>query len=253
MSSYPQLSPASAQKAYDALAIPEEPDWLSLVPNHETHVRNYHRINEAVQQLLSESPDDPTTSDLREFEAALSVLLHQLIPWGNHTGDRSFWRWVAFVPLRQAVAYRHGGNSMPNEKNYGIGSLTENLAFRCWIRGDIACDDSASPFSPERYAWARVGDQDLWRSFLIRVRYSYAREMARALLEFQHPDKSETRTLKAGDKTTGIRMLSKRLSRLHANVCLAALSKDECLELLGELADGLETEDGDTYTYAGSA
>ncbi len=252
MSGYPQLSPANARKAYEQLAKSEEPDWLSLVPHHEVHARNYQGVNEAIKQLLSESPHDPTTSDLREFEVALSVLVHQLIPWGEHTGDKSFWRWVAFVPLREAVVYRHGGKSMPNEKNYGIGSLTENLAFRCWIRGDIAYDDSASPFSLERYDWARVGDQDLWRSFLIRVRYSYAREMAKALLEFQHPGKAEERTLKAGDKTTGIRMLSKRLSRVHANMCFAALSKDECLQLLSELADGLETEEGGKYSHAGS-
>ncbi|MCZ7579229.1 MAG: hypothetical protein M5U21_00180 [Fimbriimonadaceae bacterium] len=253
MSNYPRLSLACAQEAYKALSIPEEPDWLSLVPDHETHLRNYLGISDAVKYLLSQSPDNPTKVDLREFEANLSECVHPLIPWGDHTGDQSFWRWVAFVPLREAVVYRHGGKSMPDKKNYGIGPLTENLAFRCWIRGDIACDDSASPFLSERYAWARVGDQDLWRSFLIRARYSYAREMAKALLEFQHPDKSETRTLRAGDKTTGIRMLSKRLSRVHANVCLAALSKDECLQLLSELADGLEMEEGGKYKHAGTA
>lgn len=256
MSRFPQLSSTNAQMAFDALKRSEQPDWAALVPDHETHVVSYQRVGAAVQQLLLESPNEPSPPDLREFEAALSVTLHQLIPWGEHTGDKGFWRWIAFVPLRDAVVYRHGDRAKPDEmpdmKNYGIGSLTENLGFRCWIRGDIACDEAASPFSPERYAWVRVGDQDFWRSFLIRVRYSYAREMAKALLEFQHPSGSEKRRLKAGDRDTGIRMLAKRLTRIHANVCFAALTKAECLELLSELADGLEMEGGGIYSHAGN-
>lgn len=137
MSNYPRLSLACAQEAYKALSIPEEPDWLSLVPDHETHLRNYLGISDAVKYLLSQSPDNPTKVDLREFEANLSECVHPLIPWGDHTGDQSFWRWVAFVPLREAVVYRHGGKSMPDKKNYGIGPPTENLAFRCWIRGTL--------------------------------------------------------------------------------------------------------------------
>jgi hypothetical protein len=248
---YPKLCLANGEKAYGALDRSEDPDWPSLVADHEVHVRSYRGVAEAVDELLHESPDAPTTSDLRQFEAALGIRLHELIPWGEHTGDKSFWRWVAFVPLGEAVVYRHGEKGMPDKKNYGIGSLTENLAFRSWMRADIAYDATAPSFSPERYAWARVGDQDLWRSFLFRVRYSYSREMAKALLEFQHPDMISSRTLKPGDKDTGIRMLSKRLTRLHPNMCFAALGKSDCLDLLDELADGLELEGGGTYSSAG--
>lgn len=251
MNRYPQLSQTNAATAYKSLVISEEPDWPSLVSDHEIHVRNYQRVSEAVQELLREAPDDPTASELREFEASLGICLHELIPWGEHTGDKSFWRWIAFVPLGEAVVYRHGAKGMPNKVNYGIGSLVENLAFRSWMRADIAYDETAPQFSPHRYAWARIGDQDLWRSFLFRVRYSYSREMAKALLEFQHPSQSTFRVLKPGDKNTGIRMLSKRVTRLHSNMCFAALTKAECLELLDELADGLELEGGGTYTSAG--
>lgn len=254
MTEYPQLSYANAEKAYDVLTNSEEPDWVALVPDHEAHALSYQSVREAVEELVLASPGgqlkkgDPRLST---FEAELGVLLHEQIPWGRHTGDKSFWRWIAMVSARSAVLYRHQYSNPPNKDNYGIGSLTENLCFRSWIRADIACEESASRFSDERYAWAKVGDQDLWRSFLIRVRYSYAREMAKALLEFQHPGRIAARTLKAGDKSTGIRMLSKKLSRLHPNMCLAALNKDECLELISELAVGLETEDGGKFTHAG--
>lgn len=251
MTEYPRLTLTNAKHAYEVLARSEDPDWSCLVPNHEVFVGRYESVRSGVQALLERSPNDPSASDLRAFEADLGIVLHQRIPWGPYTGDKDFWRWIAFVLLREAVVYRHGKHGMPERKNYGIGALADNLAFRSWFRADIAYDQSALPTSEECYDWAKVGDQDFWRSFIIRVRYSYARQMAKALLEFQHPNKDSRRRLKPGDKETGIRMLSKRLSRLQPNLCLAALDKEECLELLSELAEGLELEGGGTYSNVG--
>lgn len=253
MRDYPRLTVSQAEAVYQALARSEEPDFAA-VPDHDKFLSRYRDVREAVGQLISEFPAESLAKSnpvLANFEARLGIVLHELIPWGDHTGDRDFWRWIALVPVRDAVLYRHQYSVPPNEANYGIGSITENLAFRSWIRADIAYDPDAPKFSEERYAWAMVGDQDLWRSFLIRVRYSYSRELARALLEFQHPDRTTQRTLKAGDKTTGIRLLSKRLTRLHPNLCFAALDRAECLQLIRELSDGLEKGDGGRFSYVG--
>lgn len=254
MTEYPKITRANAEKAYAELAQSNEPDWSSLVVSHSEHFERFRPIAEAIEDLVSASTTDRLKkgdSRLASFEADLGICLHEYIPWGDQTGDSSFWRWIALVPARAAVLYRHQYSMPPQKDNYGIGPLKENLAFRSWLRADIAFDPTAQRFSSDRYEWAKVGDQDLWRSLLIRTRYTYARELAKALLEFQHPNKSPRRTLKPGDPYTGIRMLSKRLTRLHSNQCFAAMTKDECLELISELSDGLEMEDGSTYLHVG--
>lgn len=140
---------------------------------------------------------------------------------------------------------------MPNVKNFGIGSRIECFPYRAWLRADIGYDPAAKP--SDRYRLALRGDQDLWRSHLIRVRYAFHRDLAHSLIEFQYPNDDSEGVLKKGDKNEGIRVLAKRLARMHANLVFPLLSKEKCLWLISELAEGLECQGGGQYTRSGGA
>lgn len=251
--SYPILVSRRAQRVYDLLKDSTPPTWGEFVEQRGAgDLRNYDEIEALVEPLLGEFEFPLSRGAGAQYEGRVGILLHETILDTQAVSDPDFWRWVSFRPLLKATLYRHMSdkNEMPKPANFGLGSRIENFSYRAWLRAEIGFDQDAPMMS--RYSLAVRGDQDLWRSHLFRVRYSFNRQMAHALIQFQYPDEDSDGLLKKGDKDDGIRLLAKRLQRTQANMAYAMLSKEQCLCLISELANGLTKVDGTKYSKTGS-
>lgn len=250
---YPILTVPKAESAYKSLSESVEPEWEPLVAvRGGDHIDfDYEQIKSEVDELRQMLAVDMTPDDLRFFEAELGIILHRNLRTSD-AEDPDFWRWMALFLLREAVLDRHPtkDGKMPAMANFGIGGRVECFPYRAYLRADIGhrpdCDTDT-----ERYQLARRGDQDFWRSHLIRVRYPFYRPLAHALIEFQYPDDSGKAFLRTGDEGDGIRMLAKRLRRTHANMAYAVLSSDQCTCLIRRLANGLTKSDGTKFRADG--
>jgi hypothetical protein len=165
--------------------------------------------------------------------------------------DADFWRWVAFRPVLATLLHRHQTHMrhMPSAANFGLGAPIESFPYRAWTRAAIAFNPQESVSN--RYSLALRGDQDFWRSHMLRQRYTYSRELAHALIRFQYPEADRGPTLATGAHPNGIRMLAKRLKRFQANCVLTLLTEEQCLTLLDLLSEGLTRSDGSTHQSTG--
>jgi hypothetical protein len=166
------------------------------------------------------------------FEAKACGLVHATLPFDAVAmSDKRFWTWLAVAELPELVEWRHGTEERPADfKNYGIGGPVENLFFRMWLRADIAHDDKAG----DPYWIAKIDDQDIWRSHILRVRYACNRSLAKQLVLYQHPSMTES-TLSIDQ----VRELSKRLKRLQANLTYAYLDEEQIGKVIAEQARDL--------------
>lgn len=161
-------------------------------------------------------------SERNSFEGAAARLVHSVMPSEPEIqGDPEFWIWLAVVCFSDVVEWRYGnkdGGTKP--ANYGIGSRTENLMYRLWLRAELVLDEDHQ----DRYHLVDAGQIDFYRSHLFRQGYANARNFSRALLRFQYPKSDSTPKLKILE----IRELVKRLRRLRANLFLEILPEKEC-------------------------
>lgn len=151
--------------------------------------------------------------------------------------DHDFWTWLAVARMADIVEWRFGARGQcAKPANYGIGSRTENLFFRLWLRADMAKDSGLA----DSYLLAKSGDQDLWRSHILRQGYANVRAVAKALLKLQ-AGMLKAKKLASGDDENGVRMLAKLLKRLRANVDFQFLGAKEMEDLVVEMSAGLQT------------
>lgn len=154
--------------------------------------------------------------------------------------DHDFWTWLAVDLLADILEWRFGAEGRPAQPaNYGIGTRTENMFFRLWLRADLGRASGTDP-----YELAKFGDQDLWRSHLLRQGYANARSIVRALLKLQagrlmHGSKV-AKKVAGGDEPEGVRMLAKRLRRMRANVVFEYLTPVHADALVFELSSDLK-------------
>lgn len=146
--------------------------------------------------------------------------------------DPDFWTYLAVARLADVIEWRFGTEGHPAAAaNYGVGQRTENMLFRLWLRGELGRGEGTDP-----YELAKTGDQDLWRSHLLRQGYACVRPVARALLELQagrlRGPTGKEKKLSIED----VRELAKRLKRLRANVMFEALDAARAAALVAELA-----------------
>jgi len=170
------------------------------------------------------------------FESRLVEPVHRNIRLSDEAAsDPGFWRWLAVRHFFQLTRYRHppntGGLSLAN---FGVYAITECLIWRLWYRADLVFDVE---HSTDPYWLARLGDQEIWRSHLLRIRYGACRHLARELIRFQYPDPTNgLPRLKTADKNDGIRLLAKKLRRRQTAVVYEALGSTDVEKLLGELS-----------------
>lgn len=154
--------------------------------------------------------------------------------------DHDFWTWLAVDHLADILEWRFGTDGSPAQPaNYGIGTRAENMWFRLWLRADLARVSGKDP-----YVLAKLGDQDLWRSHLLRQGYANARSVVLALLKLQAgtlvSGNKTAKKLAGGDEPKGIRMLAKRLRRVRANVVFEYLTQQQAEALVFELSSDLK-------------
>ncbi|MEX2535032.1 MAG: DUF6339 family protein [Trueperaceae bacterium] len=174
------------------------------------------------------------------FEGMASTVVHRALQIESSVAaDPEFWVWLVFGReddrFVRWVDWRHetkGEFCGARDENYGLSSnLAEGLFSRLWLRGDIGFEEEGA----EPYSVALRGDQDLWRSHILRVEYAQVRTMARALIAFQYPYLGSEPTV----SIPVIRAMAKELRRRHASIAFELLSDDEARQLIEEVRDSL--------------
>ena len=166
------------------------------------------------------------------FEAEACVEVHRRLPFDPAMlADHDWWTWLAVFYFRELVDWRHGFEKRTAAPaNFGIGARNENLLYRMWLRADIGYD----PDRRDPYELARRGDQDFWRSHVLRQGYGRCRELVKALVIYQFSNSAQHGpTL----RTDELRELAKRLRRIQANVMFECLDRDAALELVRSEAE----------------
>lgn len=242
------LSVQAGVEAFETMRAGATPEWDRLTTVVPSSVgEDYWDIAKLARALRDEYGNPMTLRERGAFECELGILLHRnLSP--AHGPSPGFWRWAALRLLADVTADRHHSRygKFPASDNYGLGPATECFPYRAWLRAEIGHDRTAS--ANEAYRLARRGNQDFWRSHLIRVSYSSLKPVAHALIEFQYPDESGRPLLFAGsDPTIGMRVLAKRVHLAHQESRFNGLSTSQCAAIIRELADGLSKSDGTVY------
>lgn len=182
------------------------------------------KLREAFGTLRAGWPDGLKNDRERNlFEGKASRLVHETIPDDSEMlSDPEFWIWLAVVHFPDLVEWRYGNPSAGTKlANYGVGSRTDNLLYRLWLRAELVLDDQAD----DRYHLTNAGQIDFYRSHLFRQGYANARNFARALLRYQYPNQDPTAPKL---KIIEIRDLVKRLRRMRSNLFLEILPEEEC-------------------------
>lgn len=177
-----------------------------------------------------------------KFESDACAIVHACVADVDRRAlaDHDFWTWLAADYLADILEWRFGVDGRPAQPaNYGIGTRTENMFFRLWLRADLGKAGGSDP-----YELARFGDQDLWRSHLLRQGYANARSIVRALLKLQAgklmQGNKPAKKVAGGDEPEGVRMLAKRLRRMRANVIFEYLTPVQADALVFELSSDLK-------------
>lgn len=175
------------------------------------------------------------------FEGEACVIVHKTLGDMDRRAlaDHDFWTYLA-VELADIVEWRFGSDGKATQlRNYGIGARSENLLFRLWLRADMGRVSGSDP-----YDLARLGDQDLWRSHVLRQNFANARCVARSLLRLQAGKlvvgPKPAKRLVGGEDPAGVRMLAKRLKRVRANVVFEYLTPKQADSLVYELSRDLK-------------
>lgn len=235
---YRSLSPEAAKRYLESVFNGEVPD-----------MREFERVSGSGDEHAVASCVDSAVSALEKvrrryprhlknrdkqggaFEAEACEFVHRALVGVTDEvlADMDFWTWLAVARCRAIVEWRFGAdNKAAKPANYGIGNRVENLVYRLWLRADLALD----PAAKDPYHLAKTGDQDLWRSHIIRQGYASARPVARSLIRLQAGQLGKKR-LKIDD----VRAVAKLLKRLRANIMFEYLSPQQAEGLVLETCE----------------
>ncbi len=203
-------------------------------------------------ELMNMAAIDKLGSELRKLKKSFPTKLRKADPEGGHfeqqacsivhraladcdptaLADNEFWIWLAVLKYADIVEWRFGATGRhAAPANYGIGQRIENMFFRLWLRAELVRE----PKAKDPYHLAKTGDQDLWRSHILRQAYANSRLIAKALLRLQAGQLSVKRLT-----VENVRELAKRLRRLHANVVFEFLTFSQAEGLVLELSSDLK-------------
>jgi hypothetical protein len=179
------------------------------------------------------------------FEFEVGKLLHQSLIDCSYImlTDADFWRWftIANDELLDIALWRHDKNrdtmSIMNQTNLGIGNIKEGFYSRSWMRVFLSYDENLK----NPYDLARKGDQDFWRSHILRQSYAKSKEMIRALIRFQYSD-DLPRLNPSGNKKLGVRHLVRNLSVSLSTIAIDVLDDTEALEFINNTYEKMQLE-----------
>lgn len=216
---YPILSKAEARPYLVADEATGKPSLPTARSADDGPDEDWDTIGEEVAaKLLALLDQYPVKSkpDGGVYEAVAAPEIHKLLPLHPALANAEFWIWLAVTHCEEVIDRRYQGKRNP--QNFGIGGAGENLLYRLWLRAEIAFDSTAK----DKYALARFGDIDFWRSHVFRQGYGDVRIFARALLEFQFPAKTKR---KPRLKIDEIRDLAKQLKRARSNLMFEVMTE----------------------------
>ena len=188
--------------------------------------------------LKSEFPSELSakTSAGSRFDRMAAELVHRNLEIPPAvSGRKDFWIWMSLELSRDIVDWRHGSDGQPaHPNNYSINNKHDGLLARLWFRAELSRTDGLDPYGLTR----RGQERDFWDSGIIRSRYSSCRPLTRALVRAQYPAEDAGPVFHSTHEL-GIRMLYKRLKRIHATVALEVLDETGADALLGSLCHDL--------------
>ena len=176
--------------------------------------------------------DERSDANDQLFDRVACKILHQELNISpNLASSDGFWRWLAVERFYDIVRARHSRrSSIGRPMNFGIdGPPTSNRLRILWLRADIVYD--ASDEDPYHLA-TRLSPTDYWESGIIRHRYGWSRNLARLMTQFQYPYPGSGKGTLHLTHENGIRMLYKRLKRMHSTIAFEYLEDSELLDIL---------------------
>ena len=200
------------------------PDW-----NSENADSAVDKVADLKNDLLA---NDRSGSNDQLFDRSACKILHQELNISpNLASSDGFWRWLAVEKLYDIVKARHSRRTATaGYMNFGIdGPPTSNRLRILWLRADIVYDTSNE--DPYHLA-TRLSPTDYWESGIIRHRYGWSRNLARLMTQFQYPDPDSGKGTLHLTHENGVRMLYKRLKRMHSTIAFEYLAQSELLDIL---------------------
>lgn len=254
---YPTMTSHDATKYIELVRGGQNPSPSTYVKHSGSGTRLSEEVVsaavEVVRRIRAKFGDELKGKDGQNFEREAGEAFRKALDIPPEVaGDSGFWRYVAAVPMYDIVIWRHppkkkedvemegdeaGEPQFTKLANFGIGGRWENLAARMWFRFEVA----RIPGAADPYELCRLGDQDLWRSHILRIRLGASRHVVRTLLAYQYPQKdpSKPRLPMSSKKDRGIRLFIKRLQRFHATTAFEVLTEDDALEIMEGLGKDL--------------
>jgi hypothetical protein len=244
MSQYPVLKAAGASTYLRARAAGDDIPLENIVEHSGTgDVFDAAPITELATKLRALRKKFPPKLKEKDteggrFEREACEIVHSTLAAIDREAlaDLDFWTFLAIVHFSDVIEWRFGAIwRTAKAANYGVGQRTENMMFRLWLRAELGRD-----VGPDPYRLAKTGDQDLWRSHILRQGYANARAVAKSLLRLQAGQ------LQAGGQTVKkltvdhVRELAKRLKRLRANVMFEFLTAAQAETLVLELSTAIK-------------
>ena len=196
------------------------------------------RAADRLASLKDRLASDDVRLDVNSFDREACVILHHELNLSpNLVATDGFWRWLAVEKFANIVEAR--ARSVPAHlRNYGIdASVTDNRIAILWFRASMVYDHEAD--DPYHLAH-RPAHTDFWESGIIRHRYAWSPNLARAFVDFQYRDPCSDKAYLHSMNENGIRELYKRLRRLHATVSFEFLSDNEIWAVLAEKSSDLQ-------------
>ena len=184
-------------------------------------------------ELLGE---DRSIANDQQFDRAAGPIIHEGLKLPlNLAAVDGFWRWLAVDKFYEIIESRHNRTSEhAGLGNFGIDAPSDRARLKIlWLRADVVYDaEHDDPY----HLSDRLSPTDFWESGIIRHYYGWAPNLARALVSFQYPDPDSGKGTLHLTHENGIRMLYKRLRRLHTTVAFEYLDDAQLADLLRDSA-----------------
>ena len=115
-----------------------------------------------------------------------------------------------------------------------FGKIREDALSRNWWRAYSVDDEEL----------LKLGSSDLWRSFILRRKFSKCKHLNRACVIFFNSPKNFSWILngKKINNTAAVRELGKEIQKQHSITPYEIISEEDCLQIISELASGINLE-----------
>ena len=194
-------------------------------------------LKNELNKILNE--DKSLFRNLNEFwnkydgEAA-SIIYSKLsrIPIKLATSE-NFWRFLCCL-CHEYIYERMGYKSWEDFKQEHFGKVREDALSRNWWRGYSVADEKL----------VKIGSSDLWRSFILRRKFSKCKHLNRACIKFFNSPERFTWIFN-GEKisnTAAVRELGKEIQKQHSITPYEIIGEKDCLTIISELASGINLE-----------